>query len=121
MATFERVHWDFMNRDTFVIKLGEKVAYSLTCLSREHDAHEIYFPHSIECLWIWHDCDMSIANDAAKMPGYSRADYAMGWKPSGVSAHKLVSIEPLHIEPSIYWLACCGMHGFIRDGKWEGV
>jgi hypothetical protein len=34
--------------------------------------------------------------------------------------HTLVSEDPLHIEPS---LLCpdpaCGLHGFIRDGKWE--
>lgn len=32
---------------------------------------------------------------------------------------QLVSLEPLHVEPS---LAChCGDHGYIRDGKWESV
>jgi len=35
----------------------------------------------------------------------------------GHAKWKLVSVEPLHIEPS---LACrgCGDHGWIRDGKW---
>lgn len=29
----------------------------------------------------------------------------------------LVSMDPLHVEPSIHCLSC-GEHGFIRDGKW---
>jgi hypothetical protein len=31
--------------------------------------------------------------------------------------HRLISEDPLHIEPS---LLCefCGDHGFIRDGRW---
>lgn len=35
-------------------------------------------------------------------------------KPSG---HRLISLDPLHIEAS---LACtrCPSHGFIRDGRW---
>ena len=31
--------------------------------------------------------------------------------------HRLVSRDPLHVEPSIL-CAACGDHGFIRDGKW---
>ena len=30
---------------------------------------------------------------------------------------QLVSMEPLHVEPSILCHSC-GDHGFIRDGKW---
>lgn len=30
---------------------------------------------------------------------------------------ELVSLDPLHLEPSIV-VHRCGCHGFIRDGKW---
>lgn len=40
------------------------------------------------------------------------------WSPAGVGAHTLVTEEPLHLEPSLLWSDCCGMHGFIRDGRW---
>lgn len=30
---------------------------------------------------------------------------------------QLVSLEPLHVEPSLLCRAC-GDHGFIRDGRW---
>lgn len=40
-----------------------------------------------------------------------------GWIGAGTSAHTLVSREPLHLEPSLLW-QCCGMHGFVREGKW---
>ena len=30
---------------------------------------------------------------------------------------KLVSREPLTMEPSVAY-ECCGLHGFVRDGRW---
>jgi hypothetical protein len=39
------------------------------------------------------------------------------WVAAGTSTHKLVSREPLHLEPSLLW-PCCGLHGWVRDGKW---
>lgn len=39
------------------------------------------------------------------------------WVAAGTSAHTLISREPLHLEPSLLW-NCCGLHGFVRDGKW---
>lgn len=32
--------------------------------------------------------------------------------------HRLVSEEPLHIEPSILCPVGCGDHGFVREGRW---
>lgn len=32
--------------------------------------------------------------------------------------HKLISDDPLHIEPSILCPVGCGDHGWIRDDKW---
>jgi len=32
--------------------------------------------------------------------------------------HRLVSEDPLTIEPSILCPAGCGLHGFIRGGRW---
>ncbi len=35
------------------------------------------------------------------------------------SNHQLVSLEPLHLEPSL--IMPCGAHGWIRDGKWQSA
>jgi len=68
--------------------------------------------HSIGCLWVWHDCPRVLGDDSV-MPG---ARY--GWCPSGVGAHTLVSEDPLTITASVLWPSCCGLHGFITDGRW---
>lgn len=53
-------------------------------------------------------------------------DLCGGWVPFDVpeldefyrkNAWRVVSLDPLHIEPSL--LCGCGNHGFIRNGKWE--
>lgn len=41
------------------------------------------------------------------------------WSWAGTGAHTLVSRVPLHLEPSIGWMSCCGRHGWIRNGLWE--
>lgn len=85
--------------------VGEKVAYSWTC-GLEH-------VHTIDCLWVWHDCDLS------RRPTDDHwTSVYKGWKPSGVGLHTLVNIDPLHIEASVYWPDCCGLHGWIRNGTW---
>jgi hypothetical protein len=43
------------------------------------------------------------------------------WVPSGTDHHQLVSRDPLHLEPSLYWPGCCGPHGFLRNGQWTSV
>jgi hypothetical protein len=45
---------------------------------------------------------------------------AESWLVSGTRGHTLVSRDPLHLEPSLLW-ACCGMHGWIRDGRWQAA
>lgn len=40
-----------------------------------------------------------------------------GWRLGATAAHTLVSRDPLTIEPSLLW-PCCGVHGFIRAGRW---
>lgn len=39
------------------------------------------------------------------------------WIAANAESHTLVSPDPLHLEPSLLW-SCCGLHGFVRDGKW---
>lgn len=39
------------------------------------------------------------------------------WVAANVAAHDLVSIDPLHLEPSLLW-ECCGKHGWVRAGAW---
>ncbi|MFE9812414.1 hypothetical protein [Streptomyces sp. NPDC005548] len=40
------------------------------------------------------------------------------WVAAGTGAHTLLAKEPLHLEPSLLW-ECCGLHGWVRNGKWE--
>lgn len=101
------VKWAFLDREVNVQLLGEKVAYTWTCDPDE--PHE----HVIECLWVWHDCDLNLDPP----PEHWTLEHK-GWNPTGVAKHDLISVDPLHIEASVYWPACCGLHGWIRDGKW---
>lgn len=39
------------------------------------------------------------------------------WVAANTEAHTLVAREPLHLEPSLLW-RCCGLHGFVREGRW---
>jgi len=75
---------------------------------------------TIEDLLVWHYCDRSVwLKDPEKDPQAARS--MEGFTPAGVGLHELISVEPLHLEPSLYWPTCCGMHGFIREGKWVSV
>lgn len=88
--------------------VGPTVAYSFGNEKYPHDG-----------LLIWHWCDH---HNWAGRSGYDREpEEYLRWVPTGVGAHTLVSKDPLHIEPSINWPDCCGLHGFIRDGLWVGV
>lgn len=68
-------------------------------------------------LIVWHFCDHHLwaATDERMIELYGARAF---WVPATVGAHTLVSREPLHLEPSVYWPGCCGLHGFIRDGRW---
>ncbi len=39
------------------------------------------------------------------------------WHGQGTAAHMVESTEPLDMSPSLLW-DCCGLHGFVKDGKW---
>lgn len=86
------------------ISLRPDIQYSWKC-GLDHE-------HTIECLWIWHDCAQPLGPDTVA-PGEP-----FGWRPAGVGAHTLVQIEPLTITASVYWPDCCGVHGFITNGQW---
>jgi len=36
------------------------------------------------------------------------------------SNHQIVSLDPLHLEPSLI-MPDCHAHGFIRDGRWQAA
>lgn len=75
---------------------------------------------TINDLLVWHYCDRNVwLKNPKGDPDVARK--SKGFTPAGAGLHTLVSIEPLHLEPSLYWPDCCGMHGFIRDGKWVNV
>lgn len=91
--------------------LGGGVAFSWMCAATGDGTHE----HTIECLWVWHDCQQILGADSIA-PGAR-----FGWRPVGVAAHTLVQIDPLTITASVYWPDCCGMHGFITEGRYLPV
>jgi hypothetical protein len=43
------------------------------------------------------------------------------WLGQRVPLHTLVSLDPLHLEPSLACADGCPWHGFLRDGKWTSV
>lgn len=67
-----------------------------------------------ECLLVWHWCTHAKWIERGGDPTLCRPRWAAG----GVGAHQLISRDPLHLEPSVYWPDCCGTHGFIRGGAW---
>lgn len=62
---------------------------------------------------VWHWC-------TGHAPGDGPTVDQGRWMAAGVSAHTLVSADPLHLEPSLLW-GCCGKHGYIRAGRWKSV
>lgn len=95
----------------------DKVAFSWSrpgnLTEQQADAHV----QTIDDLIVWHDCDKHLWYDDPEKNHDLIPDY-VGWHPAGVGKHDLISVDPLHIEASVYWPNCCGMHGFIRDGRW---
>lgn len=72
---------------------------------------------------LWHWCNRSIyiaARDKGAESEARRLDwwYTPVWVPTGVGAHTLVQREPLTLNPSVFWRDCCGLHGWIQNGKW---
>ena len=65
---------------------------------------------------IWHWCDHRLW--AGRDHYDAHRDEYVRWQPASASAHAIISTDPLHLEPSVYWPDCCGMHGFIRAGVW---
>lgn len=74
------------------------------------DAHPEH-PH------LWHWCTRATwRQDPTKT-----ADLEPKWALAGTGGHTLVAREPLHLEPSVYWPDCCGLHGWVRDGRWTSA
>jgi hypothetical protein len=81
-------------------------------------------PLAITDLLLLHDC--TTGADEVRDPStglISEKGRPPGWAPQGVAAHTLIDDgqqlgHALHIEASVYWPECCGLHGFIRDGLW---
>lgn len=67
---------------------------------------------------LWHWCDRSVWK---QKPDVNLEHCTPKWTPTGVQKHELISKDPLHLEPSVYWPGCCGMHGWVRNGRWEGA
>lgn len=98
------------------VSVGPFVAYEwVTADHWFHPPHDGDCERNIGHLLVWHDCAVVLGPDSVA-PGVRH-----GWVPTGVRAHTLVQVEPLTVTASVYWPACCGLHGFITDGRWVGV
>lgn len=69
---------------------------------------------------IWHWCDRSVAKANA---GPEVQDWWLRprWMGAGCRGHDLVSSDPLTLSPSLSLPDCCGLHGFIENGRWRSV
>ncbi len=74
-------------------------------------------------LLVWHWCDYSVWHARAATDPAMHAELIPEphWSATGAGAHDLIAAEPLHLEPSVYWPSCCGLHGWIRGGRWVGA
>lgn len=77
-------------------------------------------PDGSHHVYVWHWCDHHLWAGRTHFDAHPE-EYPPRWSPAGVGAHTLVSTDPLHLEPSVYWPDCCGLHGFVRNGVWESV
>ena len=79
------------------VKLTDAIAYSwVTC--NEHDECLKDSNHLLH----WHVCP--------------KVDNA--WDAGGMRLHTVVQVEPLTVTASVFCSDCCGLHGWITDGKW---
>lgn len=98
------------------VEVGPLVRYEWTLgdhwYHREHDG-----PCSQDSahLLVWHDCGL-ILGAGADAPGER-----YGWRAAGVGLHTVTQVEPLTLVASLYWPECCGLHGWITDGRWVGA
>jgi hypothetical protein len=68
--------------------------------------------------WLAHEANPMFWHRCAALADVPEERTVHGpWVAAGTRVHTLVSREPLHLEPSLLW-ACCGLHGWVRDGKW---
>lgn len=63
--------------------------------------------------WVWHWCPVGGAHPTFE-PKPPR------WICLSTTVHTVEQENPLTLSPSLL-MRCCGMHGFIRDGKWVGT
>lgn len=63
---------------------------------------------------VWHWCSQQNWRDR---PFYA----GPRWMVAGTRGHTLVAHDPIHLEPSLLWSDCCGLHGFLRGGRWTAV
>lgn len=74
---------------------------------------DIYYRVQPGMVMVWHWC-------TAVAPGPGEVVDNGRWAGSGCGKHTLVNLIPLHLEPSILF-ECCGLHGYIRNGRWEAA
>lgn len=86
-----------------------------------HDIFDHPLTRDIYYHWVISDDPRDATPWIAHVCKRKRPDGWEGWTWSwgGTGNHTLISREPLHLEPSIGWMACCGRHGWIRNGQWE--
>jgi hypothetical protein len=91
---------------------GSLIRYGWTTCSEHTEC-----PRDIDHLLVWHWC-VNPVDMTAELVAEAFPEGVLGWMPSGVGAHTLVQEDPLTLTASLYWPECCGVHGFITEGKW---
>lgn len=74
--------------------VGEGVALS----------HVVGYPNG---LLVWHLCT-----------------YEGGWVATGSRLHTVTDADDfskVSFHPSLFWSDCCGLHGWIKEGRWSSV
>lgn len=101
-----------------MVLAGPRVAYEW--IEGEPAPHHAGVAPAGRCLQVWHWCDHSVWRAKAVAEGRAVVEDLLSprWSPSAASLHDLIAADPLHLEPSVYWPSCCGLHGWIRTGVW---
>ena len=70
---------------------------------------------------IWHWYNRSVARATSQDKRVQPWWLEERWLAAGVQDHTLVSRDPLTLAPSLLLSDCCGLHGFIENGRWRSV
>lgn len=60
---------------------------------------------------VWHWCQTGTRDTGCRFD-------VPHWCAVRAARHIIVTRDPLELEPSLWYPRCCGLHGWIREGRW---